>query len=55
MCGDCSGSAIAFVRLCKCFWLNKSMTLPVLILWITVIKELLLMICSCSLPDEFWS
>ncbi|EFA5131966.1 hypothetical protein E3B72_22095 [Escherichia coli] len=53
-CGDYSGSAIAFVRLCKCFWLNKSMTSPVLILWITVIKELLLMICSCSSPDEFW-
>ncbi|TFS07720.1 hypothetical protein ELT41_23645, partial [Escherichia coli] len=32
----------------------KSMTSPVLILWITVIKELLLMICSCSSPDEFW-
>ncbi|EFA5120619.1 hypothetical protein ED267_02890 [Escherichia coli] len=35
-------------------FIAKSMTSPVLILWITVIKELLLMICSCSSPDEFW-
>ncbi|EFN5078511.1 hypothetical protein FQI05_24195 [Escherichia coli] len=45
-CNNYSEPVITFIA--------KSMTSPVLILWITVIKELLLMICSCSSPDEFW-
>ncbi|EFD1721556.1 TPA: hypothetical protein MIO02_26560 [Klebsiella pneumoniae] len=45
-CNNSSEPVITFIA--------KSMTSPVLILWITVIKELLLMICSCSSPDEFW-